>query len=129
MGLMQQIERCMCGAVLPFENAAWFEDRTPCFSCGSTIRVFEQPLQAEMIPFKTSLGLKAKSAGRKPWFESFGGADWSGKFQKFMEKSRIIDRRSDHYSEIVKDPDTGEVICHCSEPLSHHRNRGSARKH
>ena|ERR1700682_1199976 len=125
---MQQIERCTCGAVLPFENAAGLEDRTPCSSCGSTSRVFELLLQTEMIPFKASLGLKAKSAGRKPWYESFGGADWSRTFQKFMEKSRIIDRRADRYSEVVTDPDTGDVIHQCSEPLSQHLNHGSAIK-
>jgi hypothetical protein len=126
---MQQTERCTCGAVLPFENADRLENRTPCSSCGSTSRIFELLFQAKMTPLKTDLGLKAKSTGqRKPWYESFGGADWSRTFQKFMEKTRTINRRSDHYTEVVKDPDTGEVIHHCSEPLSQHRNHGSASK-
>lgn len=126
---MQLIEGCTCGAVLPLENAARFEIRTPYPSCGSTIRVFKQLLEAETLSLKTSFGLKAKSAGRRiPWYELLNGADWSRTFQKFMQKTRIIDRRSDHYSEVVEDPDTGNVIRRCSEPLTQHQNHGSARK-
>src|ERR1700719_4445993 len=127
---MQQTESCTCGAALPFENVARLEDRTPCASCGSTSRVFGQLfLDGDHLSFKTSLGLKAKSAGqRKPWYESFSGAHWSTRFRKFMEKTRIIDRRSDHYTEVVRDPDTGPIIHHCSEPLSQHHNHGSARQ-
>jgi hypothetical protein len=99
---MQQIERCTCGTVLPFENAPRLGDRTPCPSCGSTSRAFEQVLEAETVSMLTSLGLKAKSPGeREPWLESFLGAHWSSKFQKFMQKCRIIDRRAipKHYFE------------------------------
>lgn len=125
---MQPIERCRCGKVVTRENVARSDDRACCPFCGSTIRDFELTF-ADVLPIQDNLGVKASSAGqRKPWYESFNGSDWYRKFQKFMQKARIIDRRSDNYFELVKDPDTGEVIHCCSEPLSQHRNHGSARK-
>jgi hypothetical protein len=82
-----------------------------------------------MTPMKDSIGMKAKAASsKKPFYEYFGGAEWSHRFQKFMAKIRIIDRRNDLYREEVTDPDTGDRLHHCSEPLSMHSGRGSAKK-
>lgn len=68
------------------------------------------------------LRAKAKSPGSRPWYELLQGADWSHGFQKFMEKTRIIDRKCDHYLEVVVDRAAGTVIHYCSEPLSQHRH-------
>lgn len=113
------VEQCKCGRVLPWENRA--DNRTPCPDCGSTVRVFTVTIAAETIQMRTSLGMKAKSHGiRRPWYESSAGASWSTHFMKFMDKVRIIDRRGDKYFEQVKDPDTLQVVHHCSESLSEH---------
>ena len=42
-----------------------------------------------------------------------------------MEKLRCINRKDDRYTEIVRDPETGEVIHHCDEKLSDHTGHGS----
>ncbi len=39
----------------------------------------------------------------------------------------ILDRRKNNYHKVVTDPDTGEVLYECKEPLSEHRGHGSAR--
>jgi hypothetical protein len=93
---MRQTERCECGVVLLFENATRSEHRTPCPSCGSRIRLFEVAFE-EVLSIRASFAAKAKGNGRKPFHELFNGAAWSTRFQKFMEKTRIIDRRSDQY--------------------------------
>ena len=40
---------------------------------------------------------------------------------------RLIDKNSDVYFERVTDLETGQVIHECSEPLSQHRGRGTAK--
>ena len=78
-------------------------------------------IAAQTISMRTTLEMKAKSPGiRRPWYESFAGVSWSTQFMKFMDKVRIIDRRGDKYFEQVKDPDTLQVVHHCSESLSEH---------
>ena len=41
---------------------------------------------------------------------------------------RCIDKDNNHYKEIVVDPETGEIIHQCEEPLSEHRGHGSDKK-
>ena len=45
-----------------------------------------------------------------------------------MVKERLIDKDADIYYEYVKNPTTGEVVRHCHEKLTDHKNRGSAKK-
>jgi hypothetical protein len=40
---------------------------------------------------------------------------------------RIINKTADAYYEKVTDIETGEIIRECAEPLTRHRNRGSAK--
>lgn len=41
---------------------------------------------------------------------------------------RVFDRELDWYEEEVSDPETGEVLHRCAEPLSEHRGHGSDKK-
>src|ERR1700736_450368 len=72
---MQQTESCTCGAALRFENSARLEDRTPCFSCGSTSRTFGLLFQADTVTIKASF-LAHKLAG--PSGEGFRAVDDDG---------------------------------------------------
>lgn len=45
-----------------------------------------------------------------------------------MEKVRLIDKDANRYFEKVTDPDTGQVLHECNEPLSEHRGHGSDKK-
>jgi hypothetical protein len=83
----------------------------------------------EEIVLHESIGMKGRHNGeKKPFIEQLGGADLCRKTGEWMEKSRVIDRDNDKYTEIVKDPKTGEVVYQCEEPLSKHVNHGSAKK-
>ena len=59
--------------------------------------------------------------------EFFVGDDLRKSDRTWMHKSRTIDKDKDQYSEIVTEPETGEVIHRCEEPLSKHRGHGSAK--
>ena len=45
-----------------------------------------------------------------------------------MLLERVIDRAKNWYRELITDPKTGKVVRYCEEPLSNHRERGSAKK-
>lgn len=47
---------------------------------------------------------------------------------KWMNKNRVIDKKNDLYSETITDPQTGEILHQCKEPLSLHRGHGSTKR-
>lgn len=105
--------------------------RQPCPKCASLSRKMFVGVSGEMPPPHSSLRAKGRHAGatgkRKHFIETFTGADWSHRLQRFVRKVRILDRDNDRYVEKVVDPETGEVLRDVSEPLSEHQGRGSAR--
>ena len=103
------------------------ERRRPCPSCGSTARLFFRTVATE-TKVEPSLGYKGRRAGKgKPFIIGKLGADWSVRLRRFVHLERIVDRANDRYKELVTDLKTNEVIHHCEEPLSQHRNHGSAK--
>lgn len=104
--------------------------RNPCVGCGSTSRTFAKHLSGS-IQIHSSLTAKGKHAGatgRRKWFvETFSGADWSHRLQRFVRKQRTLDRDNDRYAEKVVDSESGEVLRDVEEPLREHRGHGSAR--
>lgn len=84
---------------------------------------------ADCITLHDSLSNKFKQQGfKKPFSEQLVGDDLQRSTGKWMKKERLIDREKDRYREIVTDPETGDVIRQCEEPLSDHRDRGSAKR-
>lgn len=69
--------------------------------------------------------LPAKKQVRISFFE---GDDLCKTDGKRMKKSRTVDKNNDQYTEIITNPETGEVIRCCIEPLSEHTGHGSAKK-
>lgn len=47
--------------------------------------------------------------------------------QRWMRLQRRLDYKNDHYKEVVSDPESGEIIHYCDEPLSQHQGRGGAK--
>jgi hypothetical protein len=47
---------------------------------------------------------------------------------KWLEKRRHIDKDQNEYYEQLVDPETGEIIHECREPLDQHRGHGSDKK-
>jgi len=53
---------------------------------------------------------------------------WSYSSEKWIHREKAENRREDRYTEVVRDPDTDEIIHEVDEPLSEHRGHGSAKK-
>ena len=64
---------------------------------------------------------------KNPRLEFKVGASYSHAKKKWMHREMYVDKRQDQYRELVSDPDTGEVIHQCEEPLSKPRGHGDAK--
>jgi hypothetical protein len=71
---------------------------------------------------------EAGKPGGKPWLETKSELSWSYDRQKWLQRQKTENRRDNRYTEVVKDPDTGEIVHEVEEPLSDHRGHGSARR-
>lgn len=117
-----------CGAPIDEPSDTAPETRKRCPSCGSITRHTKVEV-ADTLEFHASLGYKAKSQSKwKPYLEGRSGDDLHRKTGKWMFLEQVIDRAKNWYKELITDPETGEVVRHCEEPLTDHRDRGSAKK-
>ena len=66
-----------------------------------------------------------KKGVKKPLKEIINGEELNISENKWVQKTRIIDRENDTYYEEVSDQ--GEIIHHCKEKLSEHHGHGSAK--
>ena len=62
---------------------------------------------------------------KKPTIEVKQGDSLSKKNGKYSYIERKIDRKEKTYSETIIDPESGEIIHQCNEPLSEHTGHGS----
>lgn len=116
-----------CGLTLQEDPNDPVDECVPCPRCGSTYRTFHVSIH-DTISFKEKLSMKGRHAkGGKPFIEQVHGADLHRKSGKWMNLKRIIDRENDHYHEVVTDPETGEVIHECKEPLTEHKGHGTTK--
>ena len=60
--------------------------------------------------------------------EFYQGYEKSEALGKDVRKTRDIDRCNNLYHEKVEDPETGEIVHECTEPLSNHRGHGNDKK-
>ncbi len=114
-----------CGLAVTWPESG--TDRQPCPNCGATTRAYARSVAAVAVA-RASLSLKARRAGKgRPFLESKVGSSLWRKFGRWMHLERVVDRENDSYRELVKDPETGEVVHQCDEPLSKHVGHGNAR--
>lgn len=128
MGNVTQATRCQtCRELLDESPSLLPEQRVSCPNCGSLARHFEVTV-SETLTVRDAIGLKARHAGvSKPFLESKSGWSFYRKTKQWFSREMVVDRENDKYKELVTNPETGEVIHHCEEPLSQHRGHGSAR--
>ena len=105
--------------------------RIACPDCGSQSRKFGVEF-ASVAEVEASVKGKARSGeackpGGRPWLWTMSGPSWSHDRQKWMHREKTENRRDNQYTEVVWDPDTGEIIHECEEPLRDHQGHGSAR--
>lgn len=101
----------------------------PCPRCGSRAVVMNI---VDEVRVQDRLKATAKDdrqrSGKKVRWEVIQGAEQSRDSGRWVEKSRLIDRDANRYSERITDLETGEVLRDCQEPLSQHQGHGSAKR-
>jgi hypothetical protein len=124
--------RCSgCDALLSAEFCR--SERIPCPHCGWTARTFGVGIEttAAVLPILKLLGLRARMSRTKGWFvrifEGLVPQRSRGGVLARVERRLDRDPESAWYAETVTMHETGEVIHHCSEPLSQHRDHGSVK--
>ena len=116
-----------CELHLEEDPGAETTTRVPCPACGSLKRTILVTIK-ETINIKSKLGMKGRHAsGGKPFIEQISGDDLHRDSGQWRKLNRTIDRENDHYYEVVTDPETGEILHECKEPLSEHRGHGAAK--
>ena len=85
------------------------------------INVHDEAISHEWIDRKAA----EKTKKKRSKYEFGAGDEWCVLDEKYIYKTRIFDREHDNYYEDVVDPETGEIIHHCEEPLSKHFGHGS----
>ena len=72
--------------------------------------------------------MKQKRPGhKKPIYESVSGDDLHRATGQWNKLTREIDRENNLYKEVITNPESGDVLRHCEEPLTDHFGRGSAK--
>lgn len=117
-----------CGTQLDEDTSTSTETLLPCPACNSLTRAIDVTVH-DSVTIREKLGLKGRHAdGGKPFIEQVHGADLHRDTGTWRYLDRIIDRENDKYYEVVKDPETGEILHECQEPLSKHRGHGAAKR-
>lgn len=121
-----------CEKVLDEPSNTPIENRAPCPDCGSLSRCFKKEITFTST-VRSGVRGKARSGevgkpGGKPWLTFMSEPSWSHRFKKWMHRDKAENRRENRYTEVVRDPDTGEIIHEADEPLRHHRGHGSAKQ-
>lgn len=116
-----------CGALIKEPGDLPIANREPCSVCGSTARNMTAAVN-EVAKIREKIGMKQKRPGyKRPIFESVSGDDLHRASGQWNKLAREIDRENGRYKEVIVNPETGEVLRHCEEPLAAHVNRGYAR--
>jgi hypothetical protein len=117
---------CKSCAYLVCEISNADEDKAKeCPKCGS-LRRFHLTWNPPQLT-----GLKSLSwQGSKSNYGHKGivGPSYSKSLNRYVFRAVSIEKSIDRYSEIIVDPETGQVLHHCDEPLSKHQGHGSAKK-
>ena len=110
------------------------QESDPCPHCGSNRRIMDIDHGEEIVELNIKVQSISKikdpkqTGRRKIRQERLFGDNLHKESGKWDKKERIIDRENDRYIEKIIDPETGEVIRHCDEPLSEHQGHGYAKK-
>lgn len=122
------VECAKCGAELDEQDNVPAKNRAKCPHCGDTARLFKVMLSGT-ITFTSSLRGKARGpVSRKPFVEFKSEDSFSRKLGIWAKRYMRIDRRKNRYIEKVINPESGDIIHFCDEPLTKHQGHGSARK-
>lgn len=121
-----------CGVRLPAEWASEPAGANPCPECGSVakhvdIKIAERVGIIVRETVKGELRNDSLPSNKKRRVKFQTGDEIRRDGKGWVKKDQLLDRDRDLYIEKVVDAESGEVLRDVEEPLSEHRNRGSAR--
>lgn len=122
--------KCLdCRADLP---SAWARSADqPCTECGSRRRLVRLT-HAEEMQVRECTEIRVKdsrySSKKNPRVMLKQGASYWRDERKWMHREMHVDRALGRYREVVSDPETGEIVHECEEPLSKHRGHGDDKR-
>jgi len=115
-----------CGLTLDGSDAYSVDNRTLCPACGGLTRNVSLHL-FDSVTVHESVAWKVREGGvGKPVLEGRSGDDLHRDSGEWRHLERVVDRRDDWYSEVVRDS-SGEIVHSTEEPLSEHRGHGADR--
>lgn len=115
-----------CGDKLDEMPKAVAYQRTPCPRCGSRLRLFQKYLAASITPRGGLRGVAFRTSKTK-WFTKFlAEPSFTHRLGLWSYRLKVENKRSNQYLEVVTNPETGEILHHCSESLTEHRGHGTA---
>jgi len=104
------------------------ESRKLCSFCDSPFARINLAV-SDSLEFHSKLKLTGKRPGvKRPFIEQIVGDDFHWETSRWMKLKRVFDRLRNWYSERVVDPESGQVVHSCEEPLSEHHGHGSDRQ-
>lgn len=125
---MADISCANCQMELPYDPQEG--DPLPCPHCGSVVQSCTVEITDGFV-FHDGHRARAKNpalpSAKKLRFDTYSDVEHSHKYGKLVRVHRTIDKDRDWYSEQVVDPQTGEILHECSEPLSQHVGHGTAK--
>jgi hypothetical protein len=116
-----------CGAHLDEASIPILHKRSPCPQCGSKLRLFKKHIAATLTVRGGIRGV-AYSLSKTKWFAKFmSEPSFTWKLGIWSHRLKVENKRSDQYLEVVTNPENGEILHECAEPLSEHQGHGSAK--
>lgn len=118
-----------CNSNVRYDRLGIEEDR--CKVCGSNHINITLTFSDKVPKIKDRLELKAKDdsfpSKKKVRTHIITGDERSKGNGQWVKKTWVLDKDNNRYFEHVENPQTGEVIHHCDEPLSDHQGHGTAK--
>jgi hypothetical protein len=130
MGANRRVECGNCGLALQDAEEGPEGPRTPCPSCGSLARhvmlgFAEQVMVRDQLKGKV---INSSFSSKKRIRREFQtGSEPRVSRGDHVYKERDIDRDRNRYRELIRDETSGEILRDVDEPLTRHRDHGSAK--
>ncbi len=116
-----------CGAEISVVNDT-ITYRTPCATCGGISRAFQKSLSGSLV-LRSSLRLTGFVTSKTKWFvKLMSEPSFTHHLRVWCHRLKVENKRTNEYLEILTNPETGEILHKCEEPLTEHHGHGTAKK-
>jgi hypothetical protein len=127
MAGLERVECGECGYEFPDPVAATKVPRSLCALCGATTKKMHFLAEAS-VGVSASMRGVGYTTSKSNWLAKFySRPEWHRALGRLHDVSRMFNKRTDEYHEVIHDHETGELVMEVHEPLSEHQGHGSAK--